>query len=402
MLNSKLTIKKQSQKSHSRIILSTTSQNTSVINGQLKEIQEKPNIQYTDSPYAKVVSKIRSQSQFKNKSISSCFNSYVGSPIFSASPNVTISSKKLSLKNVLNNKTASISDLKKIQTKHKIKPPNIGDVIINYEQEPSSYCYCQLEAIKFEKKLVEIEKLRKCTGVNFEIFELYKEVFAEIIGKDRAFSKVLGKIKSVYEEWIKIKIGYVAENTQLKYELINISKTVKELKDQNDALVISVKKISEENVKLGRENDLKDQQYRSLQEHLIKISNIRRDDYPQTEEAWKLIIAENKTYSEVCECMKKDIHNLKKNERRLLKLIDLVRDEGFPVDELYQNKIKRTKSPKDEEARPVQSEDEEYINTTPARKHDRPNNVPMLNLEIIPPVPATAYESSNTSSLPYT
>jgi hypothetical protein len=54
---------------------------------------------------------------------------------------------------------------------------------------------------------------------------------------------------------------------------------------QEAALIVkNLKKLSGENVAFGRELELKDKQYRCLQEHLIKVSNISIDEYPQNEE----------------------------------------------------------------------------------------------------------------------
>jgi DNA-binding transcriptional MerR regulator len=206
-------------------------------------------------------------------------------------------------------------------------------------------------------------------------------LFNDIIAKDLLFGEALSEIKAVYEEWIKGKVGYVVENSQLKLDISHLSQKIKDFEVANKSLKENLKKISLENAKVGKEIELKDKQYRSLQEHLIKITNIDRNNFPPSEETWKLILVENKTYLDICECMKKDIKNLKKNENKLLDLIDHLRNQGYPVDEIYKKIVFPKYSKKKKKDKEVGSEEEEYLITGRPKIVFKPDFVPGLNLE---------------------
>jgi Translin-associated factor X-interacting N-terminus len=381
--NLKIVPKKINQKKNNSMS-SGQKANTTLNQNPIQETNEKT-IVFADSPYAKSLSKIRSHSQLKNKFVYSAVNSGVVSPLPGVISYTIIPPKKVVLKSTTGTKSTTNKEASGVKKKnHSI----IRDI---FERDDDSF----QSISKLERKIIEAEKKKKENPISFEVFEVYRSIFNEIIELDNTFGTVLKKIKIVYEDWIKIKIGYVAENTQLKYDLVKVNKTAKDLKEQNEFLIEKIKKYSKENVKLGREIELKDHQYRSLQEHLIKISNISKDQYPPDDQSWKLIIAENNTYSELCLSMKKDIKNLKKNEKRLISLLDILRNKGFPVDEVYEENFKP--NIKEKKSKPIESEDEECINTKSAKNIAKPACIPPLNLAGLH-VPETLNDSFDYSS----
>lgn len=335
---------------------------------------KKPEVLSNNSPYNKKIPKMRSESNFNNKTIHSCSNSGLASPLFGFPSNANIPKKKISLTNILlpgNAKVPckSIGGLNEILMTTNENP---FEDEINYANEA--------ELNKLEKRSTQLEKMLKNGQVTYEVFDLYKVLFKDLIEKDKQFGPLLKKIKNVYENWIQTKVGHVVENAKLKYENSSLTSTIEDFQNQLQFLLEKIRQISEENAKLGREAEMKDSQYHYLQEHLIKISNAKTENFTKNEDTWKLLLTENNTYKEICEGMKQDIKNLNANEKMLLKLLDCLKIQGYPVDEVYKEKIKKKKIRK--VTRPAGSEDEENLNNDPVKVIKRPMNVPQLKFSL--------------------
>ena len=177
-------------------------------------------------------------------------------------------------------------------------------------------------------------------------------------------------------------MGYVAENSALKFEIMNLNKIIKDIEHRDVGLLEKIQRFAEENATLGKEAETRNNQYRSLQEHLIKISNVAVDQIPKNEETWKMIYTENASYVEIVSELRKDIKNLKANERKLLRLLKCLKSKGFPVDETY-NELQKRKDKKKEYSIKLASEDEENINTVPAKIIKKPTIIPLLNFSSV-------------------
>jgi len=184
-----------------------------------------------------------------------------------------------------------------------------------------------------------------------------------------------------------------------------LGQSLKGMEQEVEMLKELIGKIATENATLGKENDMKDKQYRSLQEHLVKISSVDSSTYPPSEEAWKLIVVENKTYSEICDCMKTDIKNLKVNEKKLLDLIDILRTQGYPVDEVYQKLVfpkfskKRENKEKKFKKLEIGSEEEENLISSPQKNPKIPASIPLLNFNKLIPTLQPSSPSKQSSSI---
>ena len=341
----------------------------------LQEISEKKKALSNKSPYNEIMPKIRSESQLKNISTT---NSGVVSPLFGSSASISIPTKKISLKSTLVSNSSILAGINK--AKHHGKSfGNLNEIMTNTHENPDVYEITEKELIDLGRKLGKLERLHANNQITYEVFDAYKRIFDEIIEKDTTFGPILNKIKLVYESWTQGKLGHVAENAQLKFEIVGFNKIIKEIKTQNQMLMEKISQISEENAKLGKDAEIKNDQYRSLQEYLIRIENTKSEGFTKDETTWKLLIAENNSYLEVCEGMKRDIKKLKLNEKKMMKLFNCLKIQGYPVDEIYNEKIKTRRKMK-KANRPVASEDEENINITPAKTSIKPSLIPVLKL----------------------
>lgn len=262
-------------------------------------------------------------------------NSGMATPVLTNSP-YQKSQKKIVLKKCEHIKTISMKSLHK-STLSSTLGTVLKDTTSSKFEKKKLFDYNDKSMKKLEDKLKLAEAIQKDKSISFEVFEIFRELFEDIISLDCFFGSYLLKVKQAYENWIKSKIGYVAENTQLKSELDNLYKTIKELTDVNEMLLKKLKKLSKENEKQFKELEMVNTQYRSLQEHLIKIHNVTDEEFPQSGDAWKVIIAENKKFIDICEGLKGDVEQLKKNEKTLMMVIDYAKLKGFPIDKAYKH-----------------------------------------------------------------
>lgn len=365
-------------------ITPTLSQSTSQV--RLKDTQDLTSFVLRDSPYAQAISKLRSQSLMKNKKKENFTN---GTPIIgnspypsthssTISPFLTKNSKKIIIKNAASEMSKSSHKIH-----YKIKThANLKDIIEDTEKPLKTHCIEKENLHIIGKKLGEIGKMHQDNIFTFEIFEKYEKVFADVIKLDNGLGKVLIQIKHGYDQWVRLKTGYVAENTQLKLDLANMKEIAKELNEENLKIFRKIRHLSSENEKIGKEVGLKDMQYRSLQELLIRISNVSKEKFPPDEETWKLIIAEHKSYMDLCKGLRKDLKSVKANEKILIKVLDYLKTKGFPVEEAYL-KVTKKNAESDKKPRVIESEDDENIINSPAKKVKKPLSIPDLRLLVL-------------------
>lgn len=375
--------------------LKTPSNTQTNPNPSFQDSKEKLPTSFTKSPYA--ASFAKSSSSFSKAKIksTSCITSGITSPQYPSSP-----ANKHPQNSVIKKHLSSILSRKKIFVKASQKKLLINETRLETEIKEEDLHKEEQKTIK--KKLNELILNIRQNSLNYENFERIKEVFAEIIEKDSVFGRFLAQVKEVYEEWIRGKLGFVAENSQLKLEVAQLGLKIQEMEQEAILLKETIGKLSYENAKLGKDNDTKDKQYRSLQEHLVKISSIDKSIYPPTEDSWKLLIVENQTYSEICDCMKIDIKNLKTNENKLLDLIDLLRTEGYPVDEIYRKLVYpkfSKKKPKKAKKLEIGSEEEENLITSPRKPSKIPDLIPLLDLNKLPAALHQSSPSKQSSSI---
>lgn len=343
----------------------------------LHELSDKKYPSSNKSPYNEIMQKIRSESQLK---MIQSTTSGIVSPLFGSSASISNPSKKISLKSALMSNSSVFSSMSKTKAQA-VSFGNINEIMMTTYDKPNYYEATEKELIDLTRKLDKIEKLHNNDQITYEIFDKYKEIFEEVIEKDGAFGHILNKLKSVYDNWIEGKIEYGAENKKLKAEIVGLNKIIKEIKGQNIMFLEQISHISEENAKLGKDTEIKNEQYHSLQDYLTKIENTKSEGFTKDENTWKLLIAENKSYVELCETMKNDIKKMKLKEKQLMKLFTCLKIQGYPVDEIYKEKVKTKRRAKRLPSR-VSSEDEDNITGTPTRAIIKPSVIPDLKLPI--------------------
>lgn len=339
---------------------------------------------YSESPYAQKLSKLRSSSTLKDIQITQ-------TPAFLSTPQ----NPKLvsNLKQNLSQPSPFIQSIKpnpehqsRLKRKHLLRENKSFD--------------CQ--SFQIEHKLDELMSNQKEFPLNNEIFEKIQDTFEEVISKDKVFGIVLRKIKGAYEHWINSRIKPISQNSKLKSELAECKQKLAGEEEEIKRLHKKIQKISRENVELGRSLEERDTDCRTLQEHLLKITNIDVSEVPHDRTSWKVLISENKSYAEVCKSLKKKVKKMKVTEKKLMRLLWTLKQKGFPVEETYEF-LNSKKNQKSTFKIPKENQNLEFINTEPSQSKPRPKNIPDLNMEKLEPNSFTEEQdsSSNYSELSF-
>ena len=218
----------------------------------------------------------------------------------------------------------------------------------------------QWESLKKQARLIK-EKLtsREKISENQDIHQEYSEFFEEIIEKDTIFSEILKKIKKHYDNLLinmKKEISQITEHTNKQIE-------------EKQSYIKMLERISKENIELGSEVQRMENICTDLQVAIDDIRNINLENVPRNDEDWKALIFENSQYSVLCHNMKLDIRDYQFKEDQLIKLVDALKNRGYPVDQIYEEDV-RTKLETD-------SDSSKSLNTSKFKK------IPTLELSKI-------------------
>jgi Translin-associated factor X-interacting N-terminus len=328
---------------------------------------------HSQSPYAKKISKVRSTSIIKERSTSIIKDSSLYQPSGLVSPPLN-PKFGINLKSKINLSTSFVQ---------KIKEANESQIIS--KKKPLVHRKSiENELYLIELKIEEIVCKHKENGISNEVLEKYKEIFEEIIFKDKIFGNFLSKIKFAYEDWIKSKFSTLSESSQLKSDLSEFKKKLTEEVDMNKRLHKKLQKFSKENVDLGRALEERESNFKSLQEYLVKVTNINIETIPQDKLSWKVLVSENRSYSELCSKMKKKIRSLKNQEKKFMKLFWELKQKGYPVETTY-DKLDTSKCKEENLLTLDDVSDNEPINADPPKNIPRPVGVPVLKMNMVEP-----------------
>ncbi|OMJ85247.1 hypothetical protein SteCoe_13483 [Stentor coeruleus] len=318
---------------------------------------------YSESPYAQKLTKARSTSVLKNTTF------YHASGQVSPPLNPKFN---LNLKNKINISTslAKIKDLNESHVKIKKKTVLADRKIIEN----------QIHLI--EIKAEEIITQHKENGISNELMDKYREILDEIIAKDKNFGVLIGKIKLAYEDWINLNSISVSENNKLKEDIQEYMRKLTEKTEEIKLFHKKIQKLSRENVELGRALEQKDNDFRVLQEHLLKITNINIDEIPTDKSSWKVLIVENKACAELCKKLKEKNKSLKSQEKMLMNLLWILKQKGYPVEEIYENMGVKENNDSKLVSEDELSEDMSYSIESDVKKN-KVDGIPMLKISQI-------------------
>lgn len=239
-----------------------------------------------------------------------------------------------------------------------------------------------------EDKLIETLKNIKSKQIETHQFEAYQIAFADIIERDSVYGSLLKKIKEAYEQKIKYEKIDVSKEVieKLKADLKELNEKLLEKKKEKKILVKKIEKFVKENVEIGRKLTEWEERYFDIHDKFVELSKIDIGTMRMDELSWKFLITENKHLEKLCIEMRKDVKMLSKKERKLVKLMVILKDRGYPVEEVFQEEMeKKEKKMKDwenelraDEPLADNSENEDLVSGRP-KNMKKPEIVPCLD-----------------------
>lgn len=338
--------------------------NTYLSFSNLPNSKDKPDL-FSESPYLQKIPKMRSTSNLKDPS-SYHLHSLAATPINSK--------YSVNLKQKLNLNASFLSKIKE-PDENKPKKKIVLSESKNFDHK----------TFHLNSTLDQIQVSVKENGISVEIFQKLQECFESVIAKDKVFGGILRKIKAGYEGWVNFKSECNTENLKMRTEIQELSRKLSEESEENKRLHRKIQKFSRENAELGRTLEERENNCRTLQEHLLKITNIDVNEVPHDKTSWKVLVSENKSYSELCKTLKHKVKSMKTQEKKLMKLFWNLKQKGYPIEEVYENlnnnNIKKGNSGKKAD----ELSDCEYIDLEPLKVRPRPSSIPELKIEKVEP-----------------
>lgn len=251
-----------------------------------------------------------------------------------------------------------------------------------------------LKAIEsaFNKALRELSL--KATDEEREL-AVYKQAFGEVLALNPIGKSLLTKIKVKYESWLcrgRCREGDAGEQAKTGHLQSALLKEIEE----KGTFMRKFEKISRENAELSRNYVEIQRRCEDFQQKLSQIANIRLDEFPPSEEAWRLVVAELESYKAWKAQVLKQQRASASKEQRLLTLLRALKSRGYPVEQVYEEDI-RSLSMRKQSTRTEESEEETLVQG-PTKALFRPEEVPSLRLEAVPRSLSSASESEVSSA----
>jgi hypothetical protein len=226
-----------------------------------------------------------------------------------------------------------VHSLKKSNSSASVRSRKDGKNSISQEESVSlsQNVITPWENLKEQARILKrkLEKLEKANG-DHDNHDKYIELFIEIIEKDVVFSPLLKQIKLFYDDII----------VKLNSEIARLLNSIEAQTAEKQSYVKMLERISKENLDLGKELQKLESVCLDLQKALDDIQNVTLDGLPTNESEWKALIFENNQYSSLVQNMKIDIKEYQFKEDQLIRLVEAIKNKGFPVDEVYETEVK--------------------------------------------------------------
>ena len=209
-------------------------------------------------------------------------------------------------------------------------------------------------------------------------FEVYQQIFSEVIRTDRQFSAILERIKQGYEQ----KIGCFA--------LKNLQDLLSQVKDQKEKCLEKSNEINNlenelrlaraENSELSKTLDMTESLYLEIHEKLQKIYNSDISEFTLNENTWKFVVNENKLLRKKVEKLNVLNEELNFRQNECFKFIETLKDQkAYPAKELME-KIKELKLASGLKFQEDSCDSENLVSEGP-NDRKRPKGVPKLLID---------------------
>ncbi|CAG9325922.1 unnamed protein product [Blepharisma stoltei] len=194
------------------------------------------------------------------------------------------------------------------------------------------------EAFALEYKLNEqMKTLGQRSPMNSDKFRIFQEIWDELLSKQTPFKHILELIRGGYEEWIANLLRDCENKGETIYKLTS---QLEEEKNTLKLLKKRFKRLAQENMQINSDLGTKDKIIQELKAHLSIISNSTTREKEITKNNLEMLQKENLKVKAYLTKSEERSRGLKEKLKVLRKLIKVIKNKGFPVEDLYESEIK--------------------------------------------------------------
>jgi hypothetical protein len=243
--------------------------------------------------------------------------------------------------------------------------------------------YVEVHRIQTQLTL-RLAAIKASADMSSDKFKVYQKTFEKIIRQDDKFGFLLSKIKTAYEDWFKAEETSLTElRLKLKAKDLDIEKM------EQDGVLLEAKliKLSEQNSQLNRALAEAEAKFVELEDRPLLFSLGKSQS--GEENSWQDLVSENKYYADVVVKLQRDLRYMKHREHRLLSLINALKSEGLPVEQIFKKEYLKRRLAKISytEVAGLVTDDEEtdpFVEGLP-KAVEKPKVVPLLSLAEVEP-----------------
>lgn len=251
----------------------------------------------------------------------------------------------LCLKKVLVQKTVHSGSCSLVKNPVSLTYSKKTDKLLKYPVN----CILQLYLSRTQPKL--LEKLqgkleRVAEMLNARLTEnstqyTHEKLFEDVIEHNSIYRTILKQIKQVYDQQLNSSTdkNFVLQNIKLKSENAKLSLEVNKEGAKTSIFRQTTDKLRRENNKLDSLIEKREQELASIEEYYSEVMSIPLKNLSKTQTLWKIIIEENRNYSKLIKDLKTTQKSLKHNEKKLLKSISTVKQQGMNLHEIYKTDV---------------------------------------------------------------
>jgi hypothetical protein len=215
----------------------------------------------------------------------------------------------------------------------------------------------------------------------------YSRFFTIVIARSTEFKGLLAHLMDGYEQLIdNMQEQFVREVAKLQNEIIGLQTGIIREADERKLLLRKIDKLSRENLEMGQQCDNYDKRFTEFQDKLYDIANVDMEDFPPTENAWRLLNSELDHYRVWRKKWDRELHISQSREKKLSKLVQAIKARGFPVEDVYNSEV-RTPALSVHSAVHREVDEDESVRLVEGRPSavQRPAGVPGIDLTNVEP-----------------
>lgn len=215
---------------------------------------------------------------------------------------------------------------------------------------------------------------------------VYHVYFGETLKASGGLKGILEVFQRGYEGLVEeLQEKYTCEVSKLQGEIINLQSGILREADERKNLLSRIEKLSHENVEMTETCQSYEEKLTDYQEKLYDIANVRMDLYPPSQQAWRVLNSELEYYHGWKRNAERELKLLKSKEKKLVRLVHALKEQGYPVEEVYNAQVKTpAPSAHSEEICRDENESQRLVSGRP-KSLPKPEKVPSLRLDEVEP-----------------